>query len=93
MAKLIWMQEHSLIFHCPGCGFAHRFRVKAVESEPGAPVWSWNENMDLPTFTPSLMYGIDGKTECHLFVRDGKIVFLNDCAHKLAGQTIEMGDV
>lgn len=27
---------------------------------------------------------------CHSFVRDGKIEFLGDCTHKLAGQTVEL---
>lgn len=29
-------------------------------------------------------------TVCHSFVRDGKIMFLSDCTHKLAGQTVEI---
>lgn len=29
---------------------------------------------------------------CHSFVREGKIQFLNDCTHELAGQTVEMFD-
>lgn len=27
---------------------------------------------------------------CHTFIRDGKIQYLNDCTHELAGQTIDM---
>lgn len=27
---------------------------------------------------------------CHSFVTDGKIQYLNDCTHKLAGQTVEL---
>jgi Family of unknown function (DUF6527) len=27
---------------------------------------------------------------CHTFVTDGKIQFLSDCSHKLAGQTVEL---
>ena len=27
---------------------------------------------------------------CHIFVTDGKIQYLSDCSHKLAGQTIDM---
>ena len=27
-------------------------------------------------------------TVCHSFVTDGKIQYLNDCTHKLAGQTV-----
>ena len=29
---------------------------------------------------------------CHSFVVDGKIQFLADCTHKLAGQTVELPD-
>lgn len=27
---------------------------------------------------------------CHSFVRDGKIQYLSDCTHELAGQTVDM---
>ena len=30
---------------------------------------------------------------CHSFVRDGKIQFLNDCTHELAGQTVELPEI
>lgn len=29
---------------------------------------------------------------CHSFVRDGRIQFLGDCTHKLAGQTVDLPD-
>jgi hypothetical protein len=29
---------------------------------------------------------------CHSFVTDGKIQFLSDCSHKLAGQTVDIPD-
>jgi len=29
---------------------------------------------------------------CHSFVTDGKIQYLNDCTHELAGQTLEIPD-
>jgi hypothetical protein len=31
-------------------------------------------------------------TICHSFVTDGKIQFLNDCTHELAGQTVALKD-
>jgi hypothetical protein len=31
-------------------------------------------------------------TVCHSFVRDGKIQFLGDCTHALAGQTVDLPD-
>jgi hypothetical protein len=30
---------------------------------------------------------------CHSFVTDGKIQFLSDCTHELAGQTVEIPEV
>lgn len=30
---------------------------------------------------------------CHSFVRDGRIQFLNDCTHALAGQMVDLPDV
>jgi len=32
-------------------------------------------------------------TICHSFVTDGKIEFLGDCTHNLAGQTVDLEDV
>jgi hypothetical protein len=32
------------------------------------------------------------KTVCHSFVTDGKIQYLSDCTHDLAGQTVELLD-
>jgi hypothetical protein len=31
-------------------------------------------------------------TVCHSFVSDGKIQYLNDCTHELAGKTVELLD-
>lgn len=30
---------------------------------------------------------------CHSFITDGKIEYLNDCTHKLKGQTIDLPDL
>jgi hypothetical protein len=36
---------------------------------------------------------IDGKCfRCHSFVTDGRIQFLSDCTHALAGQTVDLPD-
>jgi uncharacterized protein DUF6527 len=72
-----------LLFHCPGCDVAHPFDKR----------WTWNGSYTLPTFTPSLLcnQSIPGKV-CHSFVTDGRIQFLGDCSHKLAGQTVDLPD-
>jgi hypothetical protein len=70
-------------FWCPGCDSAHRFDV---------PRWSFNGDMESPTFAPSLLYREinGGPTQCHLFLRKGKLQFLNDCPHDLAGRTVDI---
>lgn len=80
-------------FECPGCGYGHSFRVGGPSGSH--PQWTWNGSMEAPTFAPSLLVYTEheGKrqTLCHSFVRDGRIEFLPDCRHKLAGQTVDLG--
>ena len=81
-------------FYCPGCGFSHSFNVVARTGVKS--VWTFNGNPDNPTFSPSLIctYPWKGKPDqtCHLFVKEGRIQYRNDCTHELAGKTIEMED-
>lgn len=35
----------------------------------------------------------DVRNICHSFVRNGRIQFLGDCTHDLAGQTVELPDM
>lgn len=77
------------LFHCPGCGNSHPFEVSA----PGGTGWTWNGSLDKPTFSPSLLCNADHPpSRCHSFVVDGKIQFLSDCHHALAGQTVDIPD-
>lgn len=70
--------------HCPGCECAHPLYV---------PMWKWNLSFEKPTFSPSLMCDRgDVDKQCHSFIKDGMIQFLNDCAHKLKGTTVEIPD-
>jgi len=73
------------IFHCPGCNEPHWFEDDR---------WQFNGDMERPTFSPSLLMGSKGMAgpRCHLFVREGKIQFLGDCEHEMAGQTVDMVD-
>lgn len=74
------------VFHCPGCGYGHPFEV-------GSNGWQWNGSLDKPTFTPSLLvWGTRPEARCHSFVTDGRIQFLADSHHHLAGQTVELPD-
>ena len=83
--------KHELMgygFWCPGCDGMH-----AVPTEACEPMrWGFNGNVEKPTFTPSiLVHEVPGHSpRCHSFVTDGRIQFLGDCTHKLAGQTVEI---
>ncbi len=75
------------VFHCPGCKYSHPFEVDA----PNGTGWTWNGSLEKPTFTPSLLVAKDmPSARCHSFVTDGRIQFLGDCFHALAGQTVEL---
>lgn len=84
------------IVMCPGCGHGHLFNTVPSPNGIGGPkpVWSFNGDMDRPTFSPSMLVrSVDADlkpTRCHSFVRDGRIEFLSDCGHSLAGQTVEL---
>ena len=53
--------------------------------------WQWNGDFEKPTVTPSILIKI-GNTVSHLFIRDGKIRYMLDCTHPMAGVTVDMVD-
>ena len=76
-----------LWFICPGCEKKHRVCVDRSQSVS----WDYNGNPERPTFSPSVLVTWPGLTKrCHSFVTDGQIRFLDDCSHKLAGQTVPL---
>lgn len=105
---------NALQFHCPGCNCKHTVYHGAGNGR--APVWSWNDNSEKPTLSPSILvrtghyvpgsdprgcwcnYNAEHPDDdpdfkcviCHSFVVDGRIQFLDDCTHALAGQTVDL---
>ncbi len=93
--------EARMCFKCPGCGRTHQ-----IPTIGPAAKWQFNNNLDSPTFFPSLLvtsgyyvapqlYAVNHPSSflCHSFITDGKIQFLNDCTHQLAGQTVDLNDI
>ena len=39
---------------CPGCSMQHPFRI-ASPGDPSLPVWTWDGDLERPTFGPSLL--------------------------------------
>lgn len=102
-------EHEEYIFHCEGCETGHRFVVRwgseigaEYKSKFGnLPVWAFNGSLEKPTFTPSLLvHGwksedpkYRSQPQCHLYVTDGKIQYLGDCGHPLAGKTVDLPDI
>ena len=91
-------------FWCEPCGTNHSYRTNNAKGESG-PIWTFNGSMELPTFTPSLLYRTkrprDGRVNpdgtfdpvdwvCHLFVTNGQIAYCGDCTHDLRGKTVPL---
>lgn len=58
----------------------------------GTPCWTWNGNVEHPTLRPSILSECPPH-RCHTFVADGRVQFLSDCSHELAGQTVDLLEV
>lgn len=96
MSKDVVQRRDTLLgFRCPGCASTHYIQHGAEDG----PNWSWNGNLEKPTFTPSVLVTYPGKDAgqdgappavCHSFVTDGRIQYLGDCTHVLAGQTVDL---
>lgn len=94
VGRFRFTDDGSLSFNCPGCEYPHVIAVSMVGG--GSGVWKWDGNPEFPTLQPSLLCSTPGDAEfeiaptrCHLFVVAGKIQFLGDCTHALAGQTVD----
>jgi hypothetical protein len=82
--------ERWVSFHCPGCNGGHGIPVS------GPRGWNWNGSLESPTITPSILVNRGGANPtapvCHSYVTEGRIQFLTDCTHSLAGKTVELPD-
>ncbi len=96
-------------FICPGCGDDHtvytdsRFSnaVWGYNHNPNSPTFTPSLLVRTGTYVDP-NYKPDPEFEekhrassylCHSFITDGRIQFLNDCSHKLAGQTVELSEI
>ena len=78
-----------VLFTCPGCGYCHGvWTNKNNPNDMTGAHWRWNGDRHKPTFEPSIL--ATGEHRCHSYVREGRIQFLSDCSHALAGQTVDL---
>ena len=105
-SKLRTLAGDQVGFQCPGCNEMHVVRVPPHPQAWGfngngdAPtftpsVLTWGKRRITDDEHARIMAGekVDiPETRCHSFVTDGRIKFLGDCTHALAGQTVELPD-
>ena len=56
------------------------------------PVWTWNGDTEKPTLQPSVKTW-DNTHTCHTWITDGQSIFLDDCTHEFAGQTLDLLEI
>lgn len=104
MAKLKYHLDGRYSFFCKGCGYEHL--IWTVAPNQGGPTWTFNGDINRPTFTPSVNVTTGSfaeptfidppeipPTRCHFFITDGKVNYLSDCTHHLKGQLIELDEI
>ena len=88
--------RYGFVHWCPGCEQKH------VIPTSGAVAWSFNEDMEKPTFQPSVRHEWDegargssdfGRKRCHYFIVDGVIQFCGDCTHALSGKNVPLPEL
>lgn len=76
-------------FHCPACNRRHRVcTARTLEGD----VHTFNGSLDRPTIWPAIL-DVEDTAICHSYVTDGRIRFLTDCTHELAGKDLELPDL
>lgn len=86
-------------YWCIGCESGHTIQYGSDET------WQWDGDPWKPTFSPSILAWPHPRSfepadpdrrparpqpRCHSFVKSGRIEYLTDSEHQLAGQTVDM---
>ena len=88
--------DGALAHWCPACNELHPFAVDQPFANKAR--WSFDSNLNQPTFGPSMNIRTgpfpDGHLEvCHYFLRRGQLQYLGDCTHELKGKTVPLPDL
>lgn len=82
-----FLAGHGRYFHwCPGCEVLHPLPLDG---------WTFNGNMECPTFTPSFLQHPAGALHgrCHYIITDGILNFCDDSDHSLKGTSVPLPDL
>lgn len=98
-SQLITIDNHgvkyeALKFWCPGCEKAGSgLHILAVNTDKASPSWNWNNNLEKPTLSPSILTGKMSDFKCHSFLTDGVFKFLGDSTHSLKNTSVPIPDL
>jgi hypothetical protein len=99
----------TMLFDCPGCGFLHQVNVAGSGTPVWGWNGSTDRPTFTPSVLVTGVQQLTEEEyaaylrgeglpaprpfTCHSFVTDGRIQFLGDCTHALAGQTVDLPEV
>lgn len=73
--------------------FTPSVRVQGVKNHMSDEDWDAYDKMDVQEDREKILADHRFASCCHSFVTDGRIQFLSDCTHPLAGQTVDLPDL
>lgn len=71
---------------CPACDRVHHLALGHRDTR----TLDWDHNTIKPTFSRDIRHVDPELGVCHYFIREGKIEFLADSAHIMAGRTVDL---
>ena len=82
-------------FRCPGCEHTHVFWTAPPLAGSTKPTWTFDGNMEAPTFAPSLKNEAPNHSDprqrcCHLNLTAGRVHYANDCTHPLVNTIVDL---
>lgn len=85
--------KQSYRFVCPGCAQYDEPGSTFIATHVFNSTWSYNGDGDSPTVSPSILVTGHDEKRCHSFIEEGRIRFLSDCSHSLAGKTVQLLEI
>ena len=73
--------------------FTPSILVRGVRNDLTDEQWAEYDKLDVAADREKILADSRFNFVCHSFVKDGLIQFLNDCTHRLAGQTVDLPDL
>lgn len=83
VSKKMRRGQSGYFWFCPGCNEMH----------PLPDGWTFDGNVEMPTFSPSFLHDQGTPKACHYIITAGKVAYCSDSWHDLKNTTIDMPDL